>query len=422
MPAIGSALACVGLAVLVVAVAWKPHGWGPTLGATAAVTLAAIGGAVELGDVIVAAEAQWQAYITLAAVMTMTAGAEAIGLLDRLAARIEPRTRGPVRDAFRLTFVISALVAAVLSNDAAVLLLTPTLIHLLRTVYPRRNPKFLIPFAVAVFAAAGVAPLVISNPMNLIFAEHVNLGFNRYSLTMIPIAVVGWVVAYYVLTWIFRDALADTAPALGAWPHQPKPMSIEERIALGAIVAVLAAYPVMSYLDLPLWPVAAAGGVVMALLRLRARHGLRDLSRGITWTIFPFLMGVFIIAMALRRVGVVTWLHDLYAVTPSPIATIGVTSALGSALLNNHPMSVLNAFALEGLPGLETNAFAALIGGDLGPRLLPVGSLASLLWYDQLRKHDVTVTVPTFVRTGVLLTVPTLTISLLALWLIESLL
>jgi arsenical pump membrane protein len=418
---VATAFAFLGLAVLVAAVAWRPHGWGPTLGATAAVLLTAVGGAVELGDVLQAAEAQWQAYITLAAVMTMTAGAESLGLLDRLAARIEPRTRGPVRHAFALTFAISALVAAVLSNDAAILLLTPTLIHLLRTVYPRRNPKFLVPFAVAVFAAAGVAPLVISNPMNLIFAGHVGLRFNRYAMTMIPIAIVGWITAYYVLLWIFRDALKDEDPALGAWPHAPKPMNTEERLVLAAVFGVLFAYPIMSYLGQPLWSVAAAGGVVTAAVRLRAGHGLGDLSRGITWTVFPFLMGVFIIAVALDRVGVVAWLHELYAATQSPIATIGVVSTLGSALLNNHPMSVLNAFALDGLPNVETHAFAALIGGDLGPRLLPVGSLASLLWYDQLRKHDVSVSVPTFIRTGALLTLPTLTVSLAALWLLERL-
>jgi arsenical pump membrane protein len=198
-------------------------------------------------------------------------------------------------------------------------------------------------------------------------------------------------------------------------------MNTEERLVLAAVFGVLFAYPIMSYLGQPLWSVAAAGGLVTAAVRLRAGHRLGDLSRGITWTVFPFLMGVFIIAVALDRVGVVAWLHELYATTKSPIATIGVVSTLGSALLNNHPMSVLNAFALDGLPNVETYAFAALIGGDLGPRLLPVGSLASLLWYDQLRKHDVSVSVPTFIRTGALLTLPTLTVSLAALWLLERL-
>ena len=136
-------------------------------------------------------------------------------------------------------------------------------------------------------------------------------------------------------------------------------------------------------------------------------------ARGESWTIFPFLMGVFILAIALERAGVVDWLRVLYASTSHPIATIGATSAIGSALLNNHPMSVLNAFALDAAPDPgRTRAFAALIGGDLGPRLLPVGSLASLLWYDLLRRHGVAVPMTTFIRVGVALTVPTLAVAL----------
>ncbi len=412
-------LVFVGLAVLVIAVAWRPHGLGPTVGALGAVAVAAIGGAVGLEDVRTAADAQWRAYVTLASVMTMTSAAERMGLLERLAAIIEPRTRGPVRHAFRVTFVLSAAVATVLSNDAAILLMTPTVLVLLRTVYPRRHPKFMVPFAMAVFASAGVAPLVISNPMNLIFAEHARIGFNQYSVTMVPIAIVGWITAYVVLAWIFREPLADPAPALGAWPRQPPPLTRAALVVFAAVIAVLCAYPVLSYLDAPLWPGAALGATLCAVTSLVAGHAPRDLVRGVTWAIFPFLMGVFILAIALQRVGVVDWLRQLYETASSPLATVGVTSAIGSAVLNNHPMSVLNAFALEtSRDPAHAHAFAALVGGDLGPRLLPVGSLASLLWYDLLRRHEVVVRFTTFVRVGIVLTVPTLTVSLILLWLL----
>ena len=403
----------VALAVLVGSVAWRPHGLGPSLGALAAVALAAAGGAVAWGDVTTALAAQWRAYVTLASVMTMTAAAERMQLLERLAAIIEPRTRGPVRHAFRVTFVLSAIMASVLSNDAAILLMTPTVLVLLRTVYPRRNPKFLVAFSVAVFASAGVAPLVISNPMNLIFAEHAGIDFNRYSITMIPVAVASAAAAYAVLAWVFREPLSDPAPALGVWPTRPVALSRGARVVLATVVAVLCAYPVMSYLDAPLWPVAATGGCVCAAIRIAAGDAPRDLAGGVSWTIFPFLMGVFILAIALERAGVVDWLRALYASTSHPIATIGATSAIGSALLNNHPMSVLNAFALDSAPDPgRTRAFAALIGGDLGPRMLPVGSLASLLWYDLLRRHGVAVPMTTFIRVGIALTVPTLAVAL----------
>lgn len=407
----------LALVVLVVAVAWRPHGAGPTFGALGAMAIAMLGGAALPGDVLEALEAQWKAYVTLTSIMAMTSAAERMGLLDRLASLIEPRTRGPVKHAFRWTFVASALVAAVLSNDAAILLMTPTVLALLRTVYPKRHPKFVVPFVVAVFASAGVAPFVISNPMNLIFADHVGIGFNTYSVTMIPIAIAGWLVAYAVLAFVFREALSDQSPALGAWPVQP-PLQRGATWVLATVLTVLVSYPVMSYLDLELWPIAAVGGAICVAVSLQAGHSLRQLAGGIAWPIFPFLVGVFVLATALDRVGVVDWLTGLYQ-NDAPLATIGVTSALGSALLNNHPMSVLNAIALDRIGGGDSHAFAALIGGDLGPRLLPIGSLASLLWYDLLRKHGVAVSVAMFIRVGVLLTIPTLAVSLALLWLIR---
>lgn len=413
-------VACVfgGLVVLVAAVSYRPHGWGPTLGVAVAVGAAALGGAVKVADLGDALSAQWRAYVTLASLMTMTSTAERMGLFDRLAAIIEPQTRGAVGRAFRVTFVLSALVAAVLSNDAAILVMTPTVILLLRSVYPRRHPKFVVPFVFAVFASAGVAPLVISNPMNLIFADHVGIGFNEYAVRIAPVAVAGWVVAYAVLKWIFRDALSDPAPALGAWTQAP-PLRPGAWGVLAAVGVSLCSYPVASYLDAPVWPLAAIGGAACVVTSLAARQPLLRVAGGVTWTIFPFLLGVFVVAVALERVGVVDWLRALY-VGPYSVAVVGATSALGSAMLNNHPMSMLNAFALQGTEDPHhTHAFAALIGGDLGPRLLPMGSLASLLWYDLLRRHGVSVSAGTFVRVGLWLTVPTLAVSLVLLWLLR---
>ena len=411
-------MAYLGLAVLVAAVAWRPHGWGPPLGALGAVAVAALGGALHLDDARRAAEILWRPFVTLLSIMTITATAERLGLLERIAAMIEPRTRGPVRHAFRLTFVLSAIVAAALSNDAAILLLTPVVLTLIRTVYPQRYPKFELPFAFAVFAAAGVAPLVISNPMNLVVAEHAGIGFNRYAATMIPVALAGWVVAYAVLAWIFRAELADEGPAPGAWPAAPPRLGGGARVVLLVLAVVLVAYPITSALDGPLWVVAAAGAAACLVIAWRAGVAPRALAGAVTWSVFPFLLGVFVLAVGLERAGLVDRLAELYA-GDAPLATIGAVSALGSALLNNHPMAILNILALDQTGAPDSHVLAALIGGDLGPRLLPIGSLAGLLWIEAIRRHGLHVGVVTFVRIGALVTVPALAVSLFVLWLLS---
>jgi arsenical pump membrane protein len=138
--AMATAVAFVSLALLVgIAVGW-PHRAAPAVAAVIAVVAAVIGGLVDLAGLEEVARTLWRPLVTITAVMAMTAAARALGILDRLAARIEPSTRGPVRRAFRVVFILSALAAALLSNDAAVLVLTPAILALLRTVYPPPPP------------------------------------------------------------------------------------------------------------------------------------------------------------------------------------------------------------------------------------------------------------------------------------------
>jgi len=138
----------------------------------------------------------------------------------------------------------------------------------------------------------------------------------------------------------------------------------------------------------------------------------------VSWEILPFLAGVLVVATALEGVGVVDALAHVYRDTPAPIPTIGVVAALGSALLNNHPMALLGAMAIERSGGGTPEILAALVGGDLGPRLLPIGSLAGLLWLATLRRAGVTVTFRQFVRTGAIVTLPALAVSIAVLWIV----
>jgi arsenical pump membrane protein len=83
-------------------------------------------------------------------------------------------------------------------------------------------------------------------------------------------------------------------------------------------------------------------------------------------------------------------------------------------------MAILNALAIGDLPGARrADYLAALIGGDLGPRLLPTGSLAGLLWLKLLSRAGLNVSVRQFMRVGALVTLPALLVSLLVLYALE---
>lgn len=407
----------MGVALAIVLV-WR-NAWAPAVGALAGLALALASGVATSADVEHALRELWRPMISIVGIMATTACAAELGIFTRLAAWIEPRTRGPVKHAFRFVYVVAALTAAILSNDAAILLLTPVVVELLRTVYPKRNPKFLVPFAFAAFVAAGVAPLPTGNPMNLVVAHRAGIDVNTYALHMIPVALVGWLVAYLMLAWWYRDVLSDQNPALGAMPAPVEPLGVHAKLVLVTMAASIVAYPLLAVIGAPIWPVAAIAAVLCIAIAAQRGTSITRVAAGVSWELVPFLFGMLVLATALSHAGVTAHLRELYATTPAPLATVGTMAAASSAVIGNHAMALLHSIALAGSP--DELVFAALIGGDLGPRLLPIGSLAGLLWIHQLRRQGVIIPLRTFVSVGAFVTIPSMIASLLVLWLLTRL-
>jgi arsenical pump membrane protein len=383
---------------------------GPATAAALGVLLMLLAGLVRPDDIREAATVLWRPLLTVTAIMVMAATARRLGVLSRLAAGVVPLARGSTTRLFGFVFALSALTAAVLNNDAAVLVLTPLVVLLVRERYPDQ-PKLLVPFAFAVFMAAGVAPFVVSNPMNMILAEVVGIGFNSYAARMIPISVAGWIVTYLVLHLIFRGRLSTADPS-GVVAERPHLTRLQRQL-LVVLLLVLGSYPLVAYIGGPIWAVAVSGALVALWLCVRGAGGTPGeiMLKEVSWETLGFLVGALVLAFGLRNAGVVDWLTDAYR--GGHHAVIGIVSALGSALINNHPMALINLLALGDVGGVDHDAYlAALIGGDLGPRLLPNGSLAGLLWLASLRSMGVDVSVGRFALVGAAVTVPSIGVSL----------
>ena len=383
---------------------------GPALASLAGVFVLALFGLVEMSDAGMALGALFPALIGIASMMVMTACVAHLSSLDVLAAWVERRVGSSTLALFVVVFCGSFVTSSILNNDAAVVVNTTLVASLLRRRFARRA-EVVEPFLLAVFLGAGVAPLAVSNPMNLAVAHLAHIDFLTYAKTMLPVSLVGASVTLAVLVIIYRRHLRGDA-ALSV-PAVIK--NSDARLGLLLVGFVLVSYVAMSLASMPSWPIALAGALVsLWLVRRNGASAFTALREGVAVEVLVVLPVVFVFAAGLCRGGLVDAFTPLLA--HQGAFQVGAVSAIGSALMNNHTMALINmSVLLEGTGVGDREIFAALIGGDLGPRLLPFGSLAGLLWLDALARQGLSLPLRRFVIVGVCTGVPALAASLLAL-------
>ena len=131
------------------------------------------------------------------------------------------------------------------------------------------------------------------------------------------------------------------------------------------------------------------------------------------WTLIPFMLGMFVIVLALSSQGVTEVLSALLAKLP-PVFSYGIASTLLSNVMNNIPMSVLMGSVVAGQGSLGA-LYATVIGSNLGALLTPIGALAGIMWGAMLKAQGLRMRYVDFVKNGVIVLIPSLLAALLGL-------
>ena len=290
------------------------------------------------------------------------------------------------------------------------------------------SPATTLAFVMAAGFIADTAslPLVVSNLVNIVSADFFDIGFNRYASVMVPVNIVAVAASLGVLYLFFRkDVPATYDPRQIKQPQD----AIRDRTTFLAGWAVLVVLLVGFFGLEPLGVRVSATAAVCAaaLLAVAARgHVIRPQTvlKNAPWQIVVFSLGMYLVVYGLRNAGLTTHLAallDHFAKAGVWGATFGTgfVAAGLSSVMNNMPTVLVGALSIEqsSATGVVKDAmvFANIIGCDLGPKITPIGSLATLLWLHVLSRKGTTIAWGYYFRVGVVLTVPVLAATLAAL-------
>jgi arsenical pump membrane protein len=403
------AVALLTLAAIVVRPAGLGEAWPAAAGAAAMVVLGAVGRedvwaiAGETGDVL----------LFLLGMMVLTWLVEQAGLFDWLADSVAELASGSAPRLFALVFALAAVITALLSLDVTVLILTPIVYAL---AVRRRLDAVPFMFACTFVANTGSLLLPISNLTNLLVYSQLGLGFAAFAARMWLPNLAAVATNFAVFLWLFRDRLprqfdaaSEDLPPRDWWFGTAS-------LALGSTLAALLGSGLTRR---PLaWPALAGGGLLLIAGLVGRRVRLADARHAVSWSLFVFVVGMFVVVRGLAHV----WLDRLDPRPPAdplPALLLAVlANTLGSNVVNNVPMTLLSLplIARSGEHVREALAYGTLVGANIGPTLTTYGSLATMLWLALIRKRGLDVSTAEYLRVALLTTPVVLLAATLALW------
>lgn len=404
-------------------VVWKPRGlsigWPAVIGAGAAV----LAGVVTVQDVWAVTSIVWNATLSLVGIILISLLLDAIGFFEWAALHMAHIAKGNGRLMFGYVIGLGALVSAFFTNDGTALILTPIVLAQVRAL--QLDERIVLAFVMAsgFIADTTSLPFVVSNLVNILSADYFGIGFAEYSLHMLLPNLFSALASLGVLFWYFRKSI----PASYDVSKLPVPKSVIRNQKLFRLSWVILTILFVSlfgseWLHIPVSFIINAAAFLFLVMahRTRSIDTLR-LVKEAPWVVIVFAIGMYVVVWGLGNVG----LTDMLAVVIRDLAAQGVAiaalgmgllAALLSSIMNNLPTVLFNALAIEtaNTTGSIKDAliYANVIGCDLGPKITPIGSLATLLWLHVLNRKGVKIGWGHYFKTGIVLTIPTLLITL----------
>ncbi|WP_029112687.1 ArsB/NhaD family transporter [Mycobacterium sp. URHB0044] len=369
----------------------------------------------------------WDVIFLLLGMMIIVSVLRQTGVFEYVAIWAAKRAKGSPLRIMILLVLVTASASALLDNVTTVLLIAPVTLLVCDRLDINAAP-FLIAEVLA--SNIGGAATLVGDPPNIIIASRGGLTFNDFLVHMAPIVIIVMAVFVVMLPRLFRGSF-EVDPARVA-----DVMALEEREAIrdpallvkcGVVLAlVFTAFIAHGVLHIEPSIVALLGAGALILL---SRLDRSDYLSGVEWETLLFFVGLFIMIGALVKTGVVDQMARVATEATGGNALLTVMLILGvsapvSGIIDNIPyvatMAPIVSELAAGIPDPAHSQalwWALGLGADFGGNLTAIGASANVVMLGIARRTDNPISFWDFTRKGAIVTVMSVALSAVYLWL-----
>jgi arsenical pump membrane protein len=386
----------------------QPKGLQIGTSAVIGAALAYVFGVVNFADMLEVSSIVWDATLSFIGIIILSMVLDEIGFFEWCAIKMAKLSNGDGHTMFVYSLLLGAFVSALFANDGAALILTPILLSKMRLL--QLNAKTIVAFLLAggFISDSASLPFVFSNLTNIVTAGYFGIGFVDYMQSMLLPFIISVFISILVLWVVLRRDI-------------PKIVDIT---LLKEPDSVLKDKPLFFFswifLHLPVSVFALGGGVLFLFIASQRKAAKFYLTvKTAPWQVVWFSIGLYIVVYGLKNAGLTNEISLIVGELvklgePAAVIGVGFLAAGLSAIMNNMPTVMVMDIALKPHAN-DLLAYANIIGCNLGPKMTPFGSLATLLWLHVLDKKGVKIGFLEYSKFGLLVTPPILLIVLASL-------